>query len=1015
MSFPDASSTFLGAVASAYVSRYDDMSDICFVFPNKRSGYFFLKNLTESLGNRVMLAPEITDISRFASRLTGLEEASRIDLLFRLYRVYCSIIGRKENLNSKDRLLDFDRFASWGEVLTGDFSEVEQYCVDASKIFENVRDYRNISSNFLTEKQLEIIERYFGYRPAYESVEGFWKTVYDGKTPSQLREKFVELWKLLPELFTGLVENLEKDGVALRGTILRKAMEMAEESDSAGLPWSHVVFVGFNMLSTSEARIFRALSKLKDADGDPYAEFFWDATGPVLGDAKNKKSHAGRDLHRYIKEFPMPAWAMPYINLSNRQEMPPSLTIAASPSNVAQVKIASGIVDSWMKTQADEEIRDARAAIIVPDENLLMPLLHSLPEGLESVNLTMGYSMRFTAVASFIYHLKRLQTRRRKTGGTIGYYHEDLLLLLAHPLVHVLIGSSKANEINTEIRKRHLRVVTPEWLSHFSEPLARILTPIPADADAEESIAYIDSVLKTIDSALASESESELRTVNTKMERVQISTYRYALTTLLNSVTLHGIKMNFISVFHLADRLVSGEKVNFEGRPLQGLQVMGLLETRAIDFDHLIILSMNDKIMPRRARKRTFIPDSLRRGYGMPSSTKSEDLYSYYFYRLLSRARNVTLIYDARAGEGMRSGGKSRYLMQLEMVYARGLVRLENHSFRLDAKKAEPQGVTKTEAVMQELSVYKKNEDQRYLSASALMNYCMCPVKFYYKNVCGISDDNPPADHIDPITQGNIVHHAMLTLYFPKLKRRRYLAPSERITLTRESLHALLEDKEKIRTAVRHAVNLEHFKLKGDEIDRELTGAAAIVADRLARQIEDVIRHDMQIAPIELIGGEFSGKTEWTAVNGHTVNMSYAFDRVDKVGGRLRVVDYKTGSAHVAAESLEDVFTGEYKAKYMLQLLLYAHLLEDFMKEKEGAAEDTQMLIYDLNTIGYDGPVEPTIKKVPVKGHKEVSGEFLVGMKTMLDDIFNPDKPFEPTGDEAACKFCRLKSLCGTN
>lgn len=1010
--------SFLGAVARAYVARYEEMSDFCFVFPNKRSGSFFLKNLSESLGKRSMLAPEVLDIGSFMGKVSGLETASRIDLLFRLYRVYSSLVGKVSFLKTEEDLLDFDRFAPWGEVIAGDFSEVEQYCVDAAALFANVRDYRSIAANFLSEEQCDIIERYFGYRPSADNVERFWKSVGYEEDLSVVKAKFVELWKLLPQLFEGLLSNLEHDGLALQGTTFKRAMERVENCGREALPWKHVVIVGFNMLSTSEARMFAAMRDMTDEDGEPYADFFWDAVGPVLGENSESKGAATGAMRRNIRNFPMPVWSAQFMAMCDPGMLMPSIAIDAAPSNVAQVKIAGMTVAGWIEKAGAEKIKDARAAIVVPDENLLLPLLHSLPENLDAVNLTMGYSLRYTSVASFVYYLRRLHTRQRKYQGQIGYFYEDVRSFLSHPLVQLLVGTSEANNINGEIARRHLRVVTPEWLGQFSQVLETVLKPISPSETAENTISYLDGVLDEVDKALSRPAEDDsrrLRTFNSKIERSQIAVYRLALNRLLNSMNSHGISMRFLSVFRLIDRLLAAEKITFEGEPLEGLQVMGLLETRALDFDHLIILSMNDKVMPRRSRKRTFIPDSLRRGYGMPSPSQSEELYSYYFYRLLSRASDVTLIYDARAGEGMRSGGKSRYLMQLEMLYAPGKVTKENFTFMLDSTQVSAQSVKKTPQVMEKLKEFTMKKGGRNLSASALMNYCSCQLKFYYKNVVGISDDIEAAEYIDPITQGQIVHRAMLMLYFPEGMRERYLGKDDRIEFGRAELEAIANDTQRIEAAVRQAVNIEHFRLKKEDSDRALSGAVALIAARLARQVRDVVLHDASIAPLQLLGGEVKGTGRFKAGSAPEVNIRYALDRVDIAGGCLRVVDYKTGSSHVNAADFDSIFSGDYKAKYMIQLLLYSHLLGERVKNEEQGrtAPDISAFIYDVNTILEEGEVCPEVGNVRIESYSQVRGQFMEGMEKMIGDIFNPSVDFEPAADPSSCRYCGLRALCG--
>lgn len=1004
--------TFLESVARAYLTKYTDLSNFCFVFPNIRSGSFFLKNLSNHLGERVMLAPEVLDIASFVTKVSGFDLATRIDLLFRLYKIYASHTGKSTELSDDKAVVEFDRFAPWGDVVINDFSEVEKYDVEAKSLFKNVRDFRDLSSNFLTEKQLEVIERYFGYRPAWSDVEGFWKSLNDSSDNSRIKKKFVELWQLLPELFYKLVGELEKEGLGMEGTLFRKAMQRIESEGADALEWDHVVFVGFNMLSTTEARIFSELSKYEDSNGDSYAEFLWDATGPVLGKDSESKGPATKAIRLNIKNFPMPAWALPFISKSDVTEMTPSVTISAAPSNSAQVKIAGETVAEWLKSIPKEKMAEARAAIVLPDENLLMPLLHSLPEELKAVNLTMGYSIKYTSIASFVYHLRRLQQRRRKQNSETGYYFEDIKLLLSHPLIHILIGTDKTNIINSEIGTKHIRVVTPSWLKTHSEKLAELLTPLPAESTVDEAVEYLDNVLVALDKALGG-NQTGLRTLNTRLERTQIGVYRMALSRILQSVRHHGIKMGSRTLFHLVDKLVGGEQVTFKGEPLMGLQVMGMLETRALDFDYVLILSMNDKVMPRRSQKRTFIPDSLRRSYVLPLSSQPEELYSYYFYRLLSRAESVNLVYDARAGEGMRSGGKSRFLLQLEMLYARNLIRKKNYTFELNTSINNPKPVEKTEAVRKKLAEFCDAENGRNLSASALMNYAACQVKFYYKNVAQLTDDNEPEDFINAANQGNIVHEAMLKLYFPQDKRGKYLKAGKRIELTSDKLTEILNDREAIERAVKRAVNHHHYKIDKTDPDRELTGTVAMVAERLADQIESVIRHDISISPITLVGGELEGITRFKLGRAPEINIRSALDRVDIVNGTLRIVDYKTGKAHVEARTFDDIFNGNYDSKYTIQLMLYSLLLEDRMsKEKESVPEDISMLIYDVNTIS-SGAVAPKIGRQSITSHKELREEFVARLEDLICEIFDRDKPFEPTADEKNCEFCNLKAYCG--
>ena len=271
--------TFLGAVAAAYADSFKDLSDFCFLFPNKRAGTFFLKNLSECIAdNRTLLAPRVMTIADFVTEVSARLPAPRIDLVFRLYNVYRRLLHRDGSLATEEAVLEFDRFAPWAEVLLSDFNEVEQYDVDAGKLFHNVRDYQEISSNFLTPEQIEVMERYFGYSPTVEGVERFWRSLrIEDEDQTELRSRFVRLWQLLPELFSSLLEDLERDGLCLPGSTYRLALRNARDSESLPGGWRRIVAVGFNALSTTEQLLFDTLRKLPSSDGTPCMEFFWDA------------------------------------------------------------------------------------------------------------------------------------------------------------------------------------------------------------------------------------------------------------------------------------------------------------------------------------------------------------------------------------------------------------------------------------------------------------------------------------------------------------------------------------------------------------------------------------------------------------------------------------------------------------------------------------------------------------------------------------------------------------------
>ena len=1003
---------FLKSVAKAYASRYSDLSEFCFLFPNKRSGTFFLKYLREEMGRRVMLAPEVMAISDFVSRLAGRVVASRLDLIFILYGVYREVLGLPETVgDDESEATDFDAFRSWGETVLSDFTEVDLYLVNPEEIAKNVKDYREIQSNFLTEEQRRVMQEYFG-RSDFGDPKEFWRNFDAPESQlSESKQKFLHLWSVMWPLYQKLAERLEKLGLATPGSVYRIALERLSREGKKILPYKKVVAVGFNALSSAEHAIFR---ELRDSDPypgmDSFADFFWDATGPVLTAGVNS---ASKFVKSNIKSFPCPQWALPTLKLSDTDSLPESLAIAASPSNSAQTKITGMMLGDLRKRLSAKEFKEARVAVVLPDENLLLPMLYSMPEGMGDVNLTMGYTLKLTSVVPFVSHLRGVFSTMRITRGERVFYQRNLKAFLAHPFSHVWFGSETVAAINGYIDRRHKSVLTVAEISEFSAPLAHMLQEMNPEFTPGETAEYLDSVLRQVAEALKGKDNAMLKS---RLEISHIEVYRDALRRLKEILGEYPVDMKPRTVFRLIDRLLAGETVGFEGEPLKGLQVMGTLETRSIDFDHIFILSCNEKVLPLRARTRSFIPDSLRRAYGMPPANYAEGIFAYYFYRMISRAKSVTMLYDARSGGGMRSGDPSRYLQQLRYLFAPGRVKEEDWKFRLSGREERDASVEKTPEIYEQLKRFEHPGGDRNFSASALNAYRECPVRFFYQTIMGINTDPEPSEFIDAIGQGNILHDVMMKLYLPEPLRGRYLASPRPISA--EMIQRLIDDKEGLWRLMTRTVNELHFHLPEEELDRPLTGAAAMIAPQIMNQVIKVLRHDLTLTPFLLYGAEIKERISVPLPSGRVVNFKFAIDRLDEieVDGRrqLRIVDYKTGSLKLESPDLEGVLHGGYKAEQIFQLFTYAWLLE---KRHNGAsADDVRLEIYDVNSIGNppktkDWQPIPCIGGEYVKSFGEYAAGFREGIEKMMEEIF--DAPVFPAPvDASPCSFCRLRDLC---
>lgn len=1008
---------FLKSVANACSARYRDLSDVLFLFPNKRAGTFFLKYLGESVaGRRAVVSPPVLPVADFVQKVSGRVVADRFTLLFELFKVYREELTSYASSEGKVALpegfndesaRDFDRFIAWGETVLRDFNEIDSYLADPDEIFKNVRDYREISSTFLSEEQKRVMNEYFGRDECLEDVREFWRKFNIPEDRSNLKNRFIYLWQMLAPLYRRLNDALAAKGLSTTGGSYRLALEAIK--NNCPLPWKKIVAVGFNALSTAEVAIYRALSMRKaEEEYDNYIDFFWDGTGPVLEGSLNSASEF---LSVNRLNFPQPEWAADEMAKSDCTMMPEVISVAASPSNTAQTKIIGRYVSELRSRLPGSDFKEAKVAVVLPDESLLLPLLYSLPEEVGDINLTMGYSLRLTPVVSFVNLLRRVYYNRRMKNGVMAYYHRDLRRLLGHPLAVSYIGKETVEKIMGHLNKYHKFVMTVDELRTFSEDTAVLLAPVPEDGLM--ALAHLDRILMRVSVNLA---EGNATLIKQRLDSDYISAYRDSLARLSDLVVEHGMKLTSRGAFMLADRLVAAQRVTFEGEPLSGLQVMGTLETRALDFDCIVIPSMNERIMPMKARSRTFIPDSLRKGYGLPPSNYAESLFAYYFYRMISRAKEVRMIYDARNSGGMRSGDVSRYVLQLRHLFAKGHLQEEKWSFSLGKVSGNVRPIEKTDVVMRHVEgLLEDGDDRMSLSATSLNNYRKCQVKFFYQNVMRIRCEEEAGEYIDAITQGNIVHSMMEQMYVSSACRKRLL--TEPVLIDKKNIERLLDDEKGLEDMMRRTVNRLHFHLPEDENDTPLAGEAEIVAGYLLEQVKDILRYDLTLAPFRIYGVEITEKMVIELPDGKRVSFSFAIDRLDSIirdgVETLRIVDYKTGSINMEANSMQELFISEKSSKEIFQLFTYAWLLGKKSGSWPSGAADVMTEIYRVGKMVPGEPNIPVFGKDKVWSFEEYGKDFDENIKTLLMEIFDRSKLFVPTSDPGACRFCDFARICG--
>jgi hypothetical protein len=955
---------FLYQVASLFYAEYKGrISRLAFVFPNRRTGLFFQKYLSEIAG-KPLFSPTILTINDLFVRLSGLQSADKVNLLFRLYEIYKRISGSDES---------FDDFLYWGEMLLSDFDDVDKYLVNARMLFTNVTD-------------LKLLEDDFSYLSPDQvaAIRSFWTTFHPkGDTPNQ--KTFLALWEILYTLYSELRESLIHEGKGYEGLIFREVVERMKAGEDFELPYDQLVFVGLNALSVSEECLLDELAKKGIAD------FYWDYASPQVLDPDNKASFfALRNLKRYPSRYPLP---------EERLSTKPQIQVIGVPSAIGQAKQVYELLEAYKldSLDADEALR---TAVILPDEQLLVPVLNAIPESIPRINVTMGYPLAGTPIATLMETILMLQKNVRFVDGQPCFYFRDVLPVLNHQYIygdHPQVAADLMNEI-----VRHNRVYIPAAeLGHT--PLLHALFQV--HVTIHDFSDYLIDVLKVLNKTLAKETNEEEESERLSMNDLEQEFIFYYFTTVNRMKELlasNGVEMRIDTYFRLIKRVTDLITIPFYGEPLSGLQVMGVLETRALDFDRIILLSMNEGVFPKRTAPNSFIPYNLRRGFNLPTYEHQDSIWAYHFYRLIYRAKEVTLLYDTRSGHGMQTGEISRFVHQLHYHYNEPLIR-KQAVYRIASSKTPPIVVHKTEEVLRRLSAFRKG-GTRALSASAINTWLDCPLKFYFSVVESVQEEEEVLETVDSSLFGSIFHQVMEILY------KRF----EGQLVTADLLKIVQKDRPLQTKVIEEVFAAEFFK---STKVRPLTGQNYLIGEMIRKYVLKTLVRDAEITPFHYIQSEKRINTDFRLSNGEEIALKGFIDRVDQVDGTLRIVDYKSGSGLSVFNSVESLFdlNEKERPKAIMQVFLYAWM---YRNEKQQDLV-VKPAIYYLRTL-FDERFDPYVyqrvergKSNLVDDFSEFSSDFECHLRACLDQLFSVDVPFCQTPTGKACSYCQFKNICG--
>lgn len=955
--------SFLKLVAAdLYKHTEGNLAHTAVVFPNKRAGLFFNEYLAQESDSPIW-SPAYVSISELFRSLSPWEVGDPVKLVCELYKIF-----RRETQSTET----LDDFYFWGEMLISDFDDADKNRVDTDKLFSNLQDLRNIMDDytFIDDEQEEAIRQFF----QNFSIE----------RRTALKERFISLWNVLGNIYKGFRESLASQNIAYEGMMYRHVIE---HLDVDKLPYEKYIFVGFNVLNKVEHTLF---TQLKDAGK---AVFYWDYDEFYMKENRQAVTHeAGEFIRRNLRDFPSPLSGELFKNLSKPKEVH---YIASSTEN-AQARY----LPQWIRNNLTTPEKET--AVVLCNEALLQPVLHSLPAEVKHVNITMGFPLSQTPVYSFLITLLELHTHgfNFKSGR---YTFQSVVTLLKHPYTRQLTG--QAELLEKELTRNNRFYPLPGELGK-DEFLTRLFTPLSGNLNLcirlSETLQQVASIYQ------ANTSGTEDTDAFNQLYRESLFKAYTTINRFRTLIEEDELTVQSETFRRLLVKVLSATNIPFHGEPAIGMQVMGVLETRNLDFRHLVLLSVNEGQLPKSGGDSSFIPYNLRKAFGMTTIEHKIAVYAYYFYRLLQRAERITLMYNT-SSDGLNRGEWSRFMLQFLIEWPHPITR----QF-LEAGQS-PQGtspitVEKTPDVMrrmQSLFDVRANPKAKF-SPSAFNYYLDCPLKFYYRYVAGLSAPDEVSAEIDSATFGSIFHYAAEHIY-------KDLTTHGKV-INKEALETLLRNEVKLQDYVDTAFKKLFFNVPQNE-KPEYNGVQLINSAVIARYLKQLLQNDLRYAPFTFIASEMEVDEPIDIQTPKGVIKSRIggiIDRMDSKDGTLRIVDYKTGGDADTPPHVESLFIPDKKrSNYVFQTFLYAAIM--CRKQPTMKIAPALLYIHRAATETYSPVIqmgEPRKPKEAVEDFSKYEKEYRERLQGLLEEIFNPEKSFTQTEIIEKCTYCDFKALC---
>jgi hypothetical protein len=912
--------SFLDKIASVLIDDYrDELSNVIVVLPNKRAKIFLIESLKNQVKGNIF-SPEIISIEEFIQDIAGIRSVDSIELLFEFYEVYLSVT-EKSNQQS------FELFANWAKTLLQDFNEIDRYLLDPSHVLSYLKDIEDIKK---------------------------WGIEVENKT--QLLENYIDFWKLLPNYYQSLYSHLLKNGIGYQGLIYREAVNNLNHFSNA-VRSKNFLFAGFNALNAAEEKIIQHLI------ASDQAKIYWDVDQTFLNDPYHD---AGMFVRRF-KESWKHYKSHPFEWIVDDFSKTKNIQIIGTPKTIGQAKIAGSIIESIKHQIPNSNLNNV--AIVLGEENLLVPLLYSLPSSVGALNITMGYSSKNNPAQILIAKLFKMHTNAlSRNSKSYVLYYKDVLDILTHPLVEPF--AQTASLVNS-INQNNYTFITHHKLLELNQNPSDLFLLLFQKWE-NGSIAVLETVsnlLLIIKNNLSNDKEEE------KITKAFVFSIFKVINKLINYYTQHQHIDKIETLYAIYKQVIDLAEVSFEGEPLNGLQIMGVLESRVLDFDTVIVTSMNEGKFPAGKSQNSFIPYDVKRELGLPTFKEKDAIYTYHFYHLLQRAKNIFLLYNTES-EGLDAGEKSRFITQLEVEkQPRHTLLHEIYNAVLPETAYQPMVVEKSEKVMLRL----KEIAEVGFSPSALTSYIRNPIQFYFQKILRIREVEEVEENIALNTLGTIIHETLKVLYEPFIGK--FLSVSD-----------IQNCKKQIEAEV-----LRQFKLvyKEGEIKKGRNLLAFEVAKRnvfnfLNSELESIEKGDV----IKILALEQTfERTLLHSSLPFPVLIKGNVDRIEERNGNIRIIDYKTGKVEAANVTLKTWkgLTDDIKSDKIIQVLAYAFMYEELAKEKPMEAGIISFKNLKSGFLPFNFKEGKEANSI-IDG--QTMNDYLEQMALLLNEILNPEIPF---------------------